>query len=163
MAIIKNENAVRKWLNEQHRSGHRSVTVACDNFEGEVHSLDIPLSIRDLEENLAMYSGDDAIHQRAFALLSRKEGLPAINSRLKLDVDLAKNRESEEDLDLDPLYPALFDWQIWTSKLADGVILRFSDGDSDYSFDMSKEDLERLHERIGDFLKVKPKKKVVAQ
>ena len=160
MAIIKNVMAVDKWLNDQHKSGHRSITVACDNFEGgAVHLLDLPLTVRDLEEDLGMYGRKDVINRRVFFLLSRKEGLPAISGRLKLDVDLAAKWEVEEDLDIDPDAAPLYDWEIWTSKRGKGVILRFSDGDSDYSLDLLDEDLQRLYERIGDFLKVKPKKK----
>lgn len=160
MAIIKNKTATLNWLNEQHRNGNRTIIVSCDGFDGEVYSLNVPLTIRQLEEGLGMYGQDDVIRRRVFWLLSRAEGLPAVLARLNLDVDLTKHPEPEEDFDLDPLNPNLFDWQIWTSKLSDGVILRFSDDASDYSFDMGREDLERLHERIGDFLKVGPEKAV---
>ncbi len=160
MRVIKNVDAVCKWFNAQRKKGAEEFNMGSRKVAiFPIRSLDLPITVGELEHELSIFGGDDVMTQRAFELRSFKSaanGAMKVVSRLKLDVDLSSGPPPEED-EPEFLKP-LFDWEIWSSKDSSDVALRFRDGDSDYQFDMKENDLERLYRRIGDFLKIGPRK-----
>jgi hypothetical protein len=110
------------------------------------------------------YDADDVVLKRTYSLASRgpkspvsPKGLGEAN-KMALDVDMsARTRDSSLE-HLPDVADGIFNWEIWTSKNSDDVSLCFSDGEHDYTFDMQETNLEDLHARIGEHLKIKTKK-----